>query len=314
MKKIIAITLGDPFGIGPEITAKALARPDIRRLGAFRLYGSRDLFRAACRRAGIRFPENIPMTDIGGGGVLPARRGPTRAGGAVSIRALDAAVADIRRGAARALVTAPVSKEALHRAGFAFPGHTEFLKSRLGAREVVMTFIGGGLRVALVTIHEPLARVPSLVTTGKVLATLRVFNDGLRRMFRVRRPRIAVAGLNPHAGEGGLFGNEESRKILPAIRRARRAGISVEGPFPADTLFFTAREGRFDGVVAMYHDQGLIPVKLLAFDSGVNVTMGLPIVRTSPDHGTAFDIAGTGRANPGSMMAAIRLAAGQEKC
>jgi 4-hydroxythreonine-4-phosphate dehydrogenase len=223
-------------------------------------------------------------------------------------------VAAIRRaleltlsGKADAMATAPVSKEALRMAGFPWPGHTEMLAELTGTAEYAMMLMGGPLRVILVTIHEALRDVPSLVTRESVLKTLRLAVRA-GRMLSIERPRLAVAGLNPHAGEAGLFGEEEAQSIIPAMEEARAEGIPAEGPFPPDTVFWRASRGEFDIVVSMYHDQGLIPLKLLAFDTGVNVTVGLPVIRTSPDHGTAYDIAWKGRAEPSSMVEAVKTA------
>ena len=201
-----------------------------------------------------------------------------------------------------------LAKELLHRAGYPFVGQTELLAHLSRTKRFAMMLAGGPLRVALVTTHAPLRNVAKLVTTRKIVEVIEL-SDEICRRFGIRRPRIAVAGLNPHAGEGGLLGAEEQRIIAPAVKRAARRGITVSGPYSADTLFYRAAHGQFDAVVAMYHDQGLAPLKMIAFDSGVNLTLGLPFIRTSPDHGTAFDIAGKGIANPASMIAAINFAA-----
>ena len=215
-------------------------------------------------------------------------------------------------GHAAAMVTGPISKEALNRAGHHYPGHTELLAELTGAREFVMMLAGERLKVTLVTIHEALKDVPELLTCEKVLSTIRITYHDVNRYFR-RNPRIAVLALNPHCGEGGLFGDEEERIIGPAVKTAKNEGIDVVGPLSADTLFHFASQGAYDAVVCMYHDQGLIPLKLLHFDDGVNVTLGLPIIRTSVDHGTAYDLAGTGTASARSMTAAIRMAAEMAK-
>ncbi|MBE0598284.1 MAG: 4-hydroxythreonine-4-phosphate dehydrogenase PdxA, partial [Desulfuromonadales bacterium] len=211
-------------------------------------------------------------------------------------------------GEAAAMVTAPINKGAIHQAGSPFPGHTELLAQRCGIDKVVMMLGGERLKVCLVTTHLALRQVPQLLTTAEILATVRITDAAFRRFFGHSRPRIAVLALNPHAGEGGLFGDEEGRLIAPAIEAARGEGIDASGPHSADTLFWFAVQGGYDAVVCMYHDQGLIPLKLLHFDDGVNVTLGLPIVRTSVDHGTAYDLAGTGRASEVSLVAAIRMA------
>jgi 4-hydroxythreonine-4-phosphate dehydrogenase len=213
-----------------------------------------------------------------------------------------------RQGTAAGMVTAPLSKAAIHRAGCDFPGHTELLAARCGVERVVMMLGGDRLKVCLATTHLALRDVPAALSTPALLATLRIIDAAFRRHFACPRPRIAVLGLNPHAGEGGQFGDEEARIIAPAVVAARAAGIDASGPHSADTLFHFAAQGRYDAVLAMYHDQGLGPLKLLHFEDGVNVTLGLPIVRTSVDHGTAYDLAGTGTASAQSLVAAIRLA------
>jgi 4-hydroxythreonine-4-phosphate dehydrogenase len=238
--------------------------------------------------------------------------------GLAAARCIEAAVAEQQAGRSRALVTAPIHKEALHAAGVSYPGHTEMLQALCADAQgqlppVRMMLANDQLRVVLVTIHVALRKAVDLITAGQVLQTLRITDAALKRAG-IAAPRIAVAGLNPHAGEGGLFGDEEIQHIAPAIEQARSLGIHATGPFAPDTIFMRARHappqhpGEFDAVVAMTHDQGLIPVKYLGVEDGVNVTLGLPLVRTSPDHGTAFDIAGTGRADPSSMRAAIRMA------
>jgi 4-hydroxythreonine-4-phosphate dehydrogenase len=207
-----------------------------------------------------------------------------------------------------AVVTAPIAKESWKLAGFHFPGHTELFAQRTGARRYAMMFAGGPLKVALATVHVPLNSLWGRLNIGAVFQPIELLHQAMVEWFDIPKPRIAVAGVNPHASENGQFGDEEERIISPAIMMAREQGIDVSGPYPPDTIFLKARDGLYDAVVAMYHDQGLIPVKLLAFDQAVNITLGLPIIRTSPDHGTAFDIVGRNRANPGSMRAAIEMA------
>jgi 4-hydroxythreonine-4-phosphate dehydrogenase len=212
-----------------------------------------------------------------------------------------------RNGTIHAMVTAPIHKEAIHLAGYDYPGHTELLAERTKAREVGMMLMGGPIRVILVTTHLPLRDVPDRLTTEAVRQKIRLADQAMRALG-FDPPRIAVAGLNPHSGEGGLFGDEEQRIIKPAVDQSKNEGIDVSGPFPPDTVFHQAYRGKFHVVVCMYHDQGLIPLKMIAFDKGVNVTLGLPIIRTSVDHGTAFDIAGKGLANPGSLIEAVKVA------
>jgi 4-hydroxythreonine-4-phosphate dehydrogenase len=279
----IALTAGDPAGIGPEITARAAADPRVLAACEPIVYGPPE---------SARFPA----------GVLSAEAAR------VAYDAIVRAVDDAQRGDVSAIATAPINKEALRMAGFPWNGHTDLLAHLTGAPAVAMMFHSEALRVVLATIHIALAEVPRALTAASLEATIALVARELPR-FGVARPRIAVAGLNPHAGEHGLFGREEETAITPAIAASRARGIDVAGPFPGDTIFVRARRGEFDVVVACYHDQGLIPVKLLAFGQAVNVTLGLPIVRTSVDHGTAFDIAGKGVADPESMIAAVLLAA-----
>jgi len=283
MKPRIAITVGDPAGIGPEVAAKAAA--DARVL-------------AACDPIVYAPPDTAGFSP----GTLSGDAG--RAAYDTIVRAVD----DAKRGEVQALATAPVNKEAFRLAGLQWAGHTDLLAHLTGARHVAMMFHSEPLRVVLATVHIALADVPRALTQASLAATIALTARELPRFDKIA-PRIAVAGLNPHAGEHGLFGREEIEVIAPAIEACRSRGIEVSGPFPADTVFVRACRGDFDVVVACYHDQGLIPVKLIAFGKAVNVTLGLPIIRTSVDHGTAFDIAGKGIADPESMIAAVLLAA-----
>jgi 4-hydroxythreonine-4-phosphate dehydrogenase len=239
---------------------------------------------------------------------------PSPAGGEASIRCILAAVEAAKRGWIDAIVTAPISKEAIRSAGYPWPGHTELLAEKLGAPEVAMMFAGGPFRVVLVTIHMALAEAIRAVTTKRIVRICRLGDAALRRNFGIKVPRLGVCGLNPHASEAGQFGHEEREIIEPAIDEVRELGIAAFGPLPPDTAFFQAAKGKFDLIVAMYHDQGLIPIKTVAFEDSVNITLGLPVIRTSVDHGTAYDIAGRGLANPKSMMAAIRLATEMFAC
>jgi 4-hydroxythreonine-4-phosphate dehydrogenase len=312
----IAITMGEPGGIGPEVALKAAA--STRNVCLPLLVGDAGLFRALRGRLGIDVtlkevsspeeaaPEFIAVVDTGR--AVGFEVGAPTAGGAVaSVDAIRKAVALALEGRVHAVVTSPISKEALRMAGFGWPGHTEMLAELTGAGEYTMMLVGGTLRVILVTIHSSLKDVPALITRESVARTLRLAALAAE-MLAIESPRIAVAGLNPHAGEAGMFGHEENDIIAPAVEDARREGLPVEGPYPPDTVYFKAARGAFDIVVSMYHDQGLIPLKLLAFESGVNVTVGLPIIRTSPDHGTAYEIAGKGTANPSSTIEAVKLA------
>ena len=321
-KPIIAITMGDPTGVGPEIIAKALVNPAIQSACRPLVLGDQramargmDVVGAKLRLETVAgLPPESPdpavvylrelskLTDID---LVYGR--PTPAAGDAMYRYIVEAAELCMGGRAAAMVTAPISKAALNRGGHNYPGHTELLAELTKTSGFVMMLAGRQLRVALVTIHEALADVPRLVTLEKVLSTIRVTNRDLSKYFMVS-PRIAVTALNPHCGEAGLFGDEDERIIRPAVEEARQNGIDVSGPISADTLFHFAVRGDYDAVVCMYHDQGLIPLKLLNFDDAVNVTLGLPIIRTSVDHGTAYDLAGTGHANHASMSAAISMA------
>ena len=321
----LAITMGDPAGIGPEVAVKAIAARGVARLVEPILVGDPGVWRATAARLGVRLAFADGADGGGSGRVavavtpqLPARYrqpGPPRtpaaaaACGEAAFAAIVEAVRLVTAGQALGVVTAPISKAHLAAAGHDFPGHTELLAHLCGDVPVRMMMVGPRLRVVLVTIHMALADVPRRLTRDGVLETMTLCAQGLRQRFGIGAPRIAVAGLNPHAGEGGLFGNEEARIIAPAVRAARRRGIDVCGPLAADSLFAPAAAGAYDAVVCMYHDQGLGPFKLLHFADGVNFTLGLPFVRTAPDHGTAFDIAGRGEADPRSMIAAIQVAA-----
>jgi len=321
-RPIIGITMGDPAGIGPEVIVKALADPEIRRRGRFIIYGLAETISYAADLAEINpFWFRVPHEEAGRieSGVIvadfdefpifaPATHYPTADGGMASMRFIEAAIQAIQQGRLDAIVTGPICKASWRLAGYRYPGHTERFAEAFDVRRFAMMFIARRLRVALASIHEPLFDLRDRFTIGRVFEPIVLLDQALREWFGIVHPRIAVCGLNPHAGEDGLFGDEESRIIEPAITMAREQGAEVEGPLPADTLFWRAAQGHFDGVVAMYHDQGLIPVKLLAFDEAVQVTLGLPIIRVSVDHGTAFDIAGRNRANPASMSAALALA------
>jgi 4-phospho-D-threonate 3-dehydrogenase / 4-phospho-D-erythronate 3-dehydrogenase len=301
---VLAITVGDPGGIGPEVVRAALADSEVRSLARFRV-----LAPASCIRG---LSGDVEVVDYGSGD-FPASHG--RAGGEVSYRMVEDAIAMAKRPVGDpvrvdAIVTGPISKLAWKLAGHGeFPGHTELFAARFGGEGGAgMMFVTPRLKVILATTHIPLSRVAEALTVDGVLRAIRLGHGACVRLG-VARPRIAVCGVNPHAGEGGVLGMDEERAIIPAIAAAVEGGMDASGPHPGDTVFNAAVAGRYDLVVAMYHDQGLIPVKLLDRDRAVNVTVGLPVVRTSLDHGTAFDIAGKGVADAGSMIAAIRLAA-----
>jgi 4-hydroxythreonine-4-phosphate dehydrogenase len=329
-KPTIGITMGDPGGIGPEVIVKALSDPQLRRLGRFVIYGLNESlayiadqleidpywFRVQhdSQRSDRPISESVVVLDFDEfDGLTQSSHGPTKAGGHASKTFIEEAIADALRPASQprhldAIVTGPISKEAWQLAGFNWPGHTELLAYRTKAKRHAMMFVSPRLKVILATTHLPLMEIRNVLTIGRVFDPIDLGNEACKQLG-IERPRIAVTGLNPHAGENGQFGDEEQRLITPAIKVARDGGIDAHGPFAADTIFIAAAAGEYDLVVAMYHDQGLIPLKLLGWDKAVNWTLGLPIVRTSPDHGTAFNIAGKNSASEGSMQAAIRLAA-----
>jgi len=324
---LVAVSMGDPAGIGPEVILKAAAAFAIRREGpALVVIGDLEAMAATAKRLASLVPQPYEWSAgtamkrrTDGLAVINIGRLPARAtiAGRPSVAGAEAAHSYIAAAArmaladeVSALVTAPINKEWLNRAGHRFPGHSELLAELSHARQWRMMFVGDRLRLALVTVHMALADVSPALTRDGVYQTIRLLTEHLRSRLGIATPRIGVLGFNPHAGENGLFGDEEARVITPAIKRARRAGIDAHGPLAPDTAFIQRKgEFAFDAAVAMYHDQGLIALKTLEFDRAVNVTLGLPFVRTSPDHGTAYDIAGSGTADPSSMIAAIEYAA-----
>ncbi len=322
----LALTMGDPAGIGPDITLLAWLAQAHEAIPPFVLLGDATVLAARAEVLGLkvpittiaeaeaaeaRFAEELPVLPITVVGEVIAGRPDIGAAAAVQ-HSIERAVRLVQSGEARAIVTNPISKAMLYRAGFAFPGHTEYLAA-LAAKDgeaphPVMMLAAHSLRVVPVTIHIPLHEVVRALSKDLILTTIEITAKDLRRYFGIARPRLAVSGLNPHAGEEGGLGREEIDIITPAIEAARARGLDVTGPHPADTLFHSAARATYDAAICMYHDQALIPFKTLAFDDGVNVTLGLPFVRTSPDHGTAFGIAGTGRASARSLIEALRLA------
>ncbi len=304
----LALTVGDPAGIGPEIVLKALANPAVPAAD-WVVYGSKEVM--------SRCAEALKLTSFGASGasIVDIGGGPVEWGGVSPEAGRQAAVAVIRaaedalKGDLRGLVTAPLNKEAMHNAGFAYPGHTELLAHVAKTPNVAMMFVGGKIRVALLTIHAALRDVPALVTASEIVRVATLVHEALPKFGAAgARRKLAFAGLNPHAGEHGHIGREELDVFPAALNALRAAGVDIEGPFPGDTLFVRAARGDFEAVIACYHDQGLIPVKLLAFGEAVYVNIGLPFIRTSVDHGTGFDIAGKGKADEGSLLAAMRLA------
>lgn len=323
---IIGVTMGDPVGIGPEIILLSLCNPSIYEVCRPLVFGdirtldsAKKCTQSRLQLVSVKDPDAgkytcgwvdvLNLSDLNPDKTSWGK--PTVQTGRSMVRYITAAVDLATQGRISAIATCPINKAAMQIAGFYYNGHTELLAERTKSDKFIMMFAGEKLRVALVTIHVPIASVPSILSQQQILQTIRIAGQSLREQFGIKTPRIAVAGLNPHAGEGGMFGSEEKDIIEPAICDARNQGFDVAGPFPPDTIFYHAANGRYDVVVSMYHDQGLIPFKLIHFHDGVNTTLGLPIIRTSVDHGTAYDIAGTGIANPGSLIAAIKLAAKQ---
>lgn len=322
-RPLIGVSMGDPLGIGPEVVVKALADPEVRGLARYVVFGLHDVLELAADQAeinpfwwrepydgGVRVGTGVLLGDFDDLtlGRINGQRGADEAAGRCSFRFVEEGIRHLRQGTIDALVTAPICKESWRLARQNYAGHTDLLARRFDARRVTMAFVAGDLRVALASDHVPLFELRNRFTIGLVHQPIDLLDHALRDWFGIASPHIGVLGLNPHAGENGLLGDEEQRIIEPALALARNANIRVTGPLPPDTAFTPAVLGQFDGLVAMYHDQGLIPVKMRAFHEAVNVTLGLPAIRTSPDHGTAFNIAGKNRANPGSMIAAVRLA------
>ncbi|UVT15616.1 MAG: 4-hydroxythreonine-4-phosphate dehydrogenase PdxA [Nitrospira sp.] len=321
---VLGITMGDPAGIGPEVIAKALSGSHLRNVCRPIVIGSLPIMEQTITDLGLK----LRVVPVDGRDTPPPRRGmvvvldplatPLRKfkpgiaaaeTGAASVAFIKKAVELAQLGGIDGMVTAPINKEAINMAGCRYPGHTELLADLTRANESGMMIVGGPLRIMFVTTHVAIRDLSSLLTQANIEKAIRLAQLALSTLFGIKRPKIGVAALNPHAGEHGLFGDEEARVILPAARAAQREGILASDPLPADTLFGKAAKGLYDGIVALYHDQGLIPLKLVAFGTCVNLTVGLPIIRTSVDHGTAFDIVGKGVADPGSLFEAIKLAA-----
>lgn len=323
MTSPLAVTLGDPAGVGPELVCAAWAARSAEGLRPFAVIGGAEILKSAAIRRGLDmpvhavsdiaaatrvFPDALPVLDGSDGDYRPGQ--PEPGGARIALSSLETGVSLAVDGTASGVVTGPIDKARMAAVGFAYPGQTEFVADRCGLRaeDAVMMLAGPQLRTVPVTVHVALARVPALLTTELITNRARIVAEALARDFGIPAPRLALAALNPHAGEYGLMGDEEQQAIAPAIAALRAGGIEASGPHPADSLFAPRSRPTYDAAIAMYHDQALIPLKALDFDAGVNVTLGLPIVRTSPDHGTAFSIAGTGKADPGAMIAALRMA------
>jgi 4-hydroxythreonine-4-phosphate dehydrogenase len=329
MKPAVAITVGDYNGIGPEVILKSIRHPAVRHICVPVLVGPSQVFEFYASKLHIALRLHAISPESSGPAPI-LRNAPSRSvfvvenrinnglsispgsisvdAGIIASQAIEVAAHLAQAGTVQAMVTAPVSKLALHKAGISHPGQTELLQDLTSSPHVAMMLASTTMRVGLVTIHVPLAEVARNITKELVCERVRTIYEALRTDWRVRKPKLAVLGLNPHAGEGGDIGREEETTIQPALRELRSAGIDIAGPFPADSFFGMYKPGMYDAVVAMYHDQGLIPLKMSSFGKGVNVSLGLPIVRTSPDHGTAFELAGKGKADPGSTIEAIKLA------
>lgn len=321
----LALSMGEPAGIGPDLLLQLYAQRAGLKLPPFIVYGNGQFLSARAKRLGLeidlvncepesaptQFATALPVCEMEGA-LVDAPGSLNSDTGSIVIEAIARAARDVLAGRCRGLITAPIHKAALYDAGFTHPGHTEYLAA-LCAKDgtiplPVMMLVHERLRAVPLTIHVPLRDVPGLVTTGSIVETGKIVAHDLRTRFDIEMPKLAIAGLNPHAGEDGTIGNEDRDVIAPAVAQLQAAGIDAVGPLSADTLFYPPHWRQYDAVIAMYHDQALIPIKTIAFDEGVNVTLGLPLVRTSPDHGTALDLAGTGKASHKSMLAAIRLA------
>jgi 4-hydroxythreonine-4-phosphate dehydrogenase len=323
-RPIVAVTMGDASGIGPEIIVKAMQHGEIQNTARILVIGDARIMKGALKFAKNEPLEINPIKSVdearftrGTVDVLDLANlepGKVKVGqvcapcGKAAVQYLEKAIDLAKRKEVNAITTAPINKEAIRKAGYKFDGHTEILAKRTKTKNYAMMFVSDAFWVMLVTTHLPLNKVSKAISKKRVLQTIKLANETLYNI-RGKKPKIGVAGLNPHAGEGGIFGSEEKKIIRPAVDEARRMGINVKGPISPDGIFYLAKVGMFDIVIAMYHDQGLIPLKLLSFNRSVNVTVGLPIIRTSVDHGTGFDIAGKGWANPTSLIEAIKVAA-----
>lgn len=324
----IGITMGDPTGIGPEIIVKALSMEEPFQACRPIVFGDHEVLSRTIQMQNLfaileiieeipedgYLPRKIFLLPVSHLEATSLRFGqPDRSCGEAMVKYIEEAVKWVRRGKLDAIATCPINKQAMNAAGYHFPGHTEFLAHLAQASPVAMMFLGSKWKVVLVTTHLPLKDVSKWITTDRILSTLRLTDKGMKKYFGIPHPKIAVLGLNPHCGEEGLLGEEEKREILPAIAEAKSIGIEVEGPFPADSFFDISGRFSFDVVISMYHDQGLTPIKMFDFREAVNITLGLPFVRTSVDHGTAYDIAGKGLADPNNLIKAILTASNISK-
>ncbi len=324
----IAMTMGDPTGIGPEIIVKALSMQEPFQACRPIVFGDREVLLQTINRLSLPItlkpvdeipeegylPQKIFLLPVGQLKLTSLRFGqPDRACGEAMGKYVEEAVKRVRSGRLDALTTCPINKQAMNAAGYLFPGHTEFLAHLTQASSVAMMFLGSRWKIVLVTTHLPLKEVSKWITADRILSTLRLTDEGMKTYFGIPHPKMAVLGLNPHCGEEGLLGEEEKREILPAIAQAKSLGMDVEGPFPADSFFDLSGRYAFDAIVSMYHDQGLIPIKMVDFKEAINLTLGLPFIRTSVDHGTAYDIAGKGVADPNNLVKAILTAANLSK-
>jgi 4-hydroxythreonine-4-phosphate dehydrogenase len=306
---VIAITMGDPAGIGPEIILKAFKKKEIFKQCIPIIIGNKTFLKKTAYSLNLTpLPSNISIIDFKN---IPERftiGRPSRHGGKASVKYIKTAVAMAMNKKVDAIVTAPISKEAIHMAGYKYPGHTELIAELTDTKDYAMMLAGKDIRVVLVTTHTAIRNVSKMINKKKILKVIRLTNSSLKS-WGFLNPRIGVSALNPHGGEGGIFGDEEINKIIPAANDARAEGIDAQGPFPADTIFTPSKRLKFDAIVVMYHDQGLIPIKMSAFGKAVNITLGLPFIRTSVDHGTAYDIVGNNIADPSSLIEAVKAAA-----
>ena len=325
---IVGITMGDPTGIGPEIIVKALSMEEPFQACRPIVFGDQEVLSRAIEiqslSTTLEITEKIPEDGYLSGKIflLPVSRlditslrfgQPDRACGEAMVKYIEEAVKWATRGALDAITTCPINKQAMNAAGYSFPGHTELLGHLAQASPVAMMFLGSKWKIVLVTTHLPLKDVSRWITASRILSTLQLTDEGMKKYFAIAHPKMAVLGLNPHCGEGGLLGEEEKREVLPAIAEAKSLGMDVAGPFPADSFFSLSGRTVFDAVISMYHDQGLIPIKMLDFKEAVNFTLGLPFIRTSVDHGTAYDLAGKGLADPTNLVKAVLAAANLSK-